>query len=82
VLTDLSMPRLNGHALIAALKRNPETADMPVFMFSSSGAPNDRRVAMDAGCRAYFEKPASMDGLIDIMHEVHAAVCGVGVQRG
>ncbi len=82
VLTDLSMPRLNGHALIAALKRDPATSEVPVFMFSSSGAPNDRRVAMDAGCRAYFEKPGSLDGLVEMMNEVHAAVSGVGVQRG
>lgn len=81
VLTDLAMPRLNGHALVEALKQNPVTAGVPVFMFSSSGAPEDRLVALEAGCRAYFDKPTSMESLVAIMREVHAAALQTGEAR-
>jgi CheY-like chemotaxis protein len=74
VLTDLAMPRMNGHELVAALKSDPSTAELPVFMFTSSGSSSDREVALAAGCRAYFDKPTSMDALMAIMAEIHSSV--------
>jgi CheY-like chemotaxis protein len=35
ILTDLQMPRLDGYALIDALKANPETADVPVLVLAA-----------------------------------------------
>ena len=35
IFTDLQMPRLDGYALIDALKANPETAEIPVLVLAA-----------------------------------------------
>jgi CheY-like chemotaxis protein len=35
IFTDLKMPRLDGYALINALKANPETAGIPVLVLAA-----------------------------------------------
>lgn len=70
ILTDLSMPRINGFELIEQLRANLLTRDIPVVMFSSSGLPYDRERAMAAGCLAFYEKPATLSGLATMMHSI------------
>src|SRR4051812_24388698 len=50
ILTDLSMPGMNGFELVAALKSRRETKQVPVVMFSSSGLLGDQEQALAAGC--------------------------------
>lgn len=63
VLTDLSMPEMDGLELTRAIHGNPASAHLPVVMFSSSDRPNDREDSLAAGCIAFFEKPPSLTGL-------------------
>jgi CheY-like chemotaxis protein len=42
ILSDLSMPRLDGLQLARELKRHPETAHIPIAIMTSSNRPNDR----------------------------------------
>jgi len=37
VVTDCQMPRLDGLGLVARMRANPETADVPVFMLTAKG---------------------------------------------
>ncbi|HVS51660.1 MAG TPA: response regulator [Opitutaceae bacterium] len=78
VLTDLSMPEMDGLQLTRALKTDPITHDLPIFMFSSSGRPNDRELALAAGCREFFEKPLTIDGLAAIMQTMAGATFMAG----
>jgi CheY-like chemotaxis protein len=73
ILTDLSMPIMNGFELVLMLKQRDETKDIPVVMFSSSGLPYDRERAMTAGCRAFYPKPTSLAGLNEVVAGVAAA---------
>src|ERR1700740_2299429 len=41
IFTDLQMPRLDGYALIDALKANPETAGIPVLVLAAKPAFGD-----------------------------------------
>jgi len=36
IMLDLSMPRLDGKGVLAALQANPKTADIPVLVFTAS----------------------------------------------
>jgi CheY-like chemotaxis protein len=74
VLTDLSMPSMDGLQLARALQAHPATQRVPLFMFSSSGRPNDRESALAVGCRQFFEKPVSVDSLVDIMQAIAEAL--------
>jgi CheY-like chemotaxis protein len=52
VATDFMMPLMNGGELIARLRANPATRDVPVILVSSSPG-SERRTAADA----FFRKP-------------------------
>ena len=59
VATDFMMPQLNGGELIARLRANPATKDVPVILVSSSPG-SERRTKADA----FFRKPFDPDALI------------------
>ena len=52
IATDFMMPLMNGGELIARLRANPETAEVPVILVSSSPG-SERKTAADA----FFSKP-------------------------
>lgn len=59
VVTDLDMPRMDGYALIAALRAHPRAASAAVVVTSGSTAPNVESQALAAGANAFFSKPYS-----------------------
>ncbi|MEZ4406542.1 MAG: sigma-54 dependent transcriptional regulator [Polyangiales bacterium] len=65
VLTDLSMPEMDGLALLAALKRARPA--LPVVMLTARGSERAAVAAMKAGAHDYLTKPFDID-------EVSAAV--------
>lgn len=67
VLSDLSMPRLDGIELVRELKRRDETRRIPIAIMTSSNLPNDREDAMLAGCCAFFHKPQGFEDMIEIV---------------
>ena len=60
IATDFMMPLLNGGELIARLRANPATEDLPVILVSSSPG-SERRTAADA----FFRKPFDPTELSD-----------------
>jgi two-component system chemotaxis sensor kinase CheA len=58
VVTDVSMPRLDGLALTAAIRAHPKRASTPVVIVTSHGSDDDRRRGLDAGADAYIAKGA------------------------
>lgn len=70
ILTDLSMPGMDGFELVQALKGREATKAIPVVMYSSSGLLYDHQHALAAGCEAFFQKPATLAGLADVLGNV------------
>jgi len=70
ILTDLSMPGMDGFELVQALKGREETEEIPVVMYSSSGLIYDQEHALAAGCAAFFQKPGTLAGLTEIFEQV------------
>ncbi|MEN8163577.1 MAG: Hpt domain-containing protein [Acidobacteriota bacterium] len=64
VITDLEMPRLNGYELIATIRRNPETKDLPVVVLSSRASKKHRKHAASVGSTGYLTKPLSREDLV------------------
>ena len=62
VLLDVMMPRLDGYAVCAELRRldNP----VPVLMLTAKGQVDDRVRGLDAGADDYLVKPFSTDELL------------------
>src|SRR5438874_2209001 len=62
ILLDIMMPRLDGYALCAELRRlaNP----VPVLMLTAKGQVEDRVRGLDVGADDYLVKPFSTDELL------------------
>src|SRR5215467_12824385 len=62
ILLDIMMPRLDGYAVCAELRRlaNP----VPVLMLTAKGQVEDRVTGLDAGADDYLVKPFSTDELL------------------
>jgi len=56
VVTDLEMPRMDGIALIRALRAAPALAGVPIIVFSTRDRPESKREAAEAGADAYLVK--------------------------
>ena len=55
VILDLMLPKLPGHEVLRELRKNPQTARMPVMVVTSLPQSNDRKLP-DQGVTSYFEK--------------------------
>jgi DNA-binding response OmpR family regulator len=62
ILLDVMMPRLDGFALCAELRRLGH--QMPVLMLTAKGQVRDRVNGLDAGADDYLVKPFSTDELL------------------
>jgi len=57
IIADLSMPVMDGWMLIAALKLDRTTADIPVIALTAHTMIRDRARAIEAGFHNYLTKP-------------------------
>ncbi len=64
VLTDLSMPRVSGVAVIQAIKGDPATSAIPVVAVTAHVWGAIAQAAGDAGCDGYIAKPFSAKQLL------------------
>ena len=61
IVLDLNLPEMDGFEVLERLKRDPETAAIPVIALTASAMPNDVRRGMAAGFFRYLTKPLKFD---------------------
>ncbi len=59
VLLDLLLPEVDGLEICRTLKRDPETANIPIIMLTAKGEAIDRIVGLELGADDYITKPFS-----------------------
>ena len=64
ILCDLSMPQMDGHAVLATLRSSPLTAAIPFIFLTARGAAGDVRSGMNLGADDYLVKPVEVDDLL------------------
>lgn len=57
IISDIMMPRRSGVELLADLKADPTTADIPVILLSAKAQTADVRAGLEAGAADYITKP-------------------------
>ncbi|HEU5249814.1 MAG TPA: response regulator [Thermoanaerobaculia bacterium] len=57
ILADVVMPEKNGYEVCEEIKKNPETARIPVILLAGTFEPFDRDRARRLGCDAIVSKP-------------------------
>lgn len=68
IITDLSMPVMDGWELIKALKHDRALSDIPVVALTAHAMAGDRERALAAGCHNYLTKPLTPSSFIrDLM---------------
>ena len=72
ILLDLIMPKLQGFEVLRALKEDPATAGIPIFVLSNLGQDKDVERARGIGAEAYFIK-ANLP-LQELVQRVRAAL--------
>ena len=55
VVLDMMLPRLSGPDVLRAMRKNPDTAAIPVMVLTSLPQANEARL-LEEGATAYFEK--------------------------
>ena len=64
VITDIMMPRLTGLEFLKALKNNPATKDVPVFLISAMDHADMVQEGLDLGAVDYITKPFKINEII------------------
>lgn len=70
VLLDVVMPNLDGLSACAAIRRDPETAHIPVVMVTTRGEETNVETAFRNGCTDYVTKPINAIELLTKMNSI------------
>lgn len=57
IITDVNMPRLDGFALISAVRARPELAQLPIVVLTTESDARDRQHGLERGADLYLTKP-------------------------
>lgn len=63
IFLDLRLPGIDGWALARHIKEDVRLAHVPIVAISVEIEPDDRYLAFQAGCDAYFAKPFNIQEL-------------------
>ena len=69
LITDIEMPRMDGHRLTKLVKSDPDLMGIPVIIFSSLIDENMQKKGVEVGADAQLSKPeiANLVGLVDVL---------------
>jgi chemotaxis family two-component system response regulator PixH len=67
IVTDWMMPDMGGLDLCRHLKKNPETADIPLVACTAKDRDVDKMWAKRQGIKAYVTKPCSQADLVSAL---------------
>jgi CheY-like chemotaxis protein len=61
VVLDINLPKVPGFEVLTRIRASPRCASIPVVIFTSSDARNDRQEAARRGATAYILKPNNLE---------------------
>lgn len=70
IVTDWMMPEMGGLDLCRQLRKNPETADIPVVACTAKNRDVDRMWATKQGVKAYVVKPCTQEDLVSALRRI------------
>ncbi|MHC5062694.1 MAG: response regulator transcription factor [Planctomycetota bacterium] len=69
ILLDIMMPGIDGWETLTRLKRDPETSDIPVIIFTAREHSRGHQKSAEMGAADYFRKPFEPDELIELVEK-------------
>ena len=64
ILCDVTMPNLDGHEVLRALRADPRTSAIPFIFLTGKGGTADFRAGMNLGADDYMAKPVGTEELL------------------
>jgi CheY-like chemotaxis protein len=81
VITETSVPRIDGFRLICAIRESPSTRDVPVLVVTASVHPDAIQRARTVGATELLRKPPSVDLLLRTADDLLQATPSVRLMR-
>jgi two-component system, chemotaxis family, response regulator Rcp1 len=72
VLLDLNLPGRDGHAILREVKADPDLCEIPVVIYSSSGAQQDIRNCYRQKANCYVRKPQDLDEFLNVVRSIES----------
>jgi CheY-like chemotaxis protein len=72
VLLDLEMPKMDGAAACAEMRKVPALQATPIIIMSATGTPQNRERCMKAGCTEFVAKPEKPEELLGMVARILA----------
>jgi len=69
ILLDIMMPGIDGWETLTRLKQDPQTADVPVVIFTAREHSRGHQRSAEMGAADYFRKPFEPDELIELVEK-------------
>ena len=63
VITDINLPDIDGYQITETLKKDVQTAHIPIIAMTANVMKNDREQVHEVGCDGYIAKPIDIDVL-------------------
>ena len=70
LITDMVMPKMNGHQLIDAVRKQEELADIPIIIMSGRTSMAEVDKLLKAGALAFLSKPVSLEVLAGYVNSI------------
>lgn len=70
IVSDISMPVMNGIDLCTKIKADSRTAEIPVILLTALGTEEDQLAGLDSGANDYIVKPFNFEILLSKIHNL------------
>jgi CheY-like chemotaxis protein len=70
IFLDLNMPRTNGKECLLRLKKNPQSKDIPVIIYSTTSHKKEIDELYKLGASQFITKPYSIHALMNTISEI------------
>lgn len=70
IIMDINLPGMSGYETLDILRRDQETASIPVIALSANAMPHDVEKGKDAGFAYYLTKPLDLSELIKVFNDL------------
>jgi CheY-like chemotaxis protein len=70
ILLDLNLPKLNGHEVLATIKRDEDLRRIPVVIVTSSKADQDIVASYDLHANCFVTKPVDLDQFFKVVEAI------------
>ncbi len=70
ILLDVNLPKMNGHEVLARIKKTPHLQHLPVIMLTTSSSESDVLLSYKSHANCYITKPVEVDDFIEVVSSI------------